>query len=260
MPELVHTGRMMGARGGRFLPQTQALVAAMTTPPTDERAELIDEFNRSMAAISQASDWLFMLCAHAEQASLLDWTNPSRVLTPVNAPVFDADEGYTGDAVGAYLTTSRLMSSLTKYQRNSASATVAVVGASPVASDRWLGPDGGSTTIFMGLSAGSEYSARLNSNSGGTAAAVNGKGVYTINRNNSSDFQMYKDGVQVASVTTASVILIAANLILLSANGIYGVGPQAYGRVGSALTPTQIAAEAAAVKTFINGCNPGLLP
>jgi hypothetical protein len=246
----------------RYGREASNVIQAMAIKPSTIRGGLIDTLARSLfsTGVFALSDLLYVLCAHDAGAAWLNWIDPLlNPAIPTNSPTFLADNGYQGDAVSASIATGRRMNALAQYKQNSASVTVAVTGPA-VASDRWCGPDSGTTTLFMGLGAGLDYGARLNSTAGGTAAGVNGKGVYTINRNNSANFQMYKDGVQVFSATVASTAPTTASLLLLASNGVFGTGPQAYGRFGAALTPAQIAAEAAAVKAFINGCNPGLLP
>lgn len=94
----------LGANGG-ILPQTWALVNAMTVAPTAARVTLINNCIRSLilGGVWAKLDRFYMLAAHDGQAGRIDWRTAANVLTVVNAPTFTTDRGYTGDGTSAGL-------------------------------------------------------------------------------------------------------------------------------------------------------------
>lgn len=94
-------------------PETTALLAAMTVQPSSARETLINTLIASLKSYTtsfgqtlwQALDFLFIPAAHAAQAGLIDWKNPSIIGTTVGSPVYTTDRGYTGTYNSSYIDT-----------------------------------------------------------------------------------------------------------------------------------------------------------
>ena len=90
----------------RMEAESTALLAAMKQAPSDKRKARVDQLIKRLksgtddgatASIWSKLDVFFMFAASDEQAALVDWKNPgSRAAKKVGAPVFTADQGYTG--------------------------------------------------------------------------------------------------------------------------------------------------------------------
>jgi hypothetical protein len=91
-----------------YIAESLALFARFTTPPTTTRKRQIDTL---IAALKTAGVWakldaLYVLAAADEQAAQRNWKQNLYNLTPVAAPAFAADRGYTGNGISSYLNTS----------------------------------------------------------------------------------------------------------------------------------------------------------
>jgi hypothetical protein len=89
-------------------PAVTRLIAAMTTKPSIARADLIEHTIQQLkyAGVWDKLDVLYVLAAHNAQAAGLNWITPaSYALTPVAAPTFAADGGYTGNGTTQWLLT-----------------------------------------------------------------------------------------------------------------------------------------------------------
>ena len=86
-------------RGVSFLPETEALVARLTTPPTLERKERVNTLISSLidAGVWAKLDCLWGMAAADAQAARQNWSQDAHDLTTVNSPTFTADRGYRGN-------------------------------------------------------------------------------------------------------------------------------------------------------------------
>ena len=93
------------AEGAGFEPETEALVARFTTPPTAARKSLINDLIKALkvAGVWSKLDALYLVAAADAQAGQRNWTQNLYNLTPVNAPTFTADRGYAGNGTSSYL-------------------------------------------------------------------------------------------------------------------------------------------------------------
>jgi hypothetical protein len=228
-----------------FLPETQALFARMTTPPTYARAVLINTLVGSLVtagAWSKMDAW-WVPAAADTQASLLNWTSSSYTLTPVNAPAFAADRGYTGNGTTSYLDTGfNPVTAAGQFSRDSACfgfwCVNEVTNANP--SGSWDGTDG---VTVAPRSGGGYASFRVNQATALSVASVVTKGLTVANRSAAGAMQGYRNGVSVGSATTASTAMNSLNLYLCSFSGV-GFNTYQHGAAfaGSSLSaPEQLA-------------------
>lgn len=190
--------------GSRYLPQAQALFAAMTTPPTTARKILI---NNTIGALISAGIWnqldvLYVLAAADNQAARLNWINPSTFTAlTVNAPSFAIDRGYTGDGSSSRLRTQYTPSvNGVVFSLNNASEWVwTLTNVAETVSDI------GSVTVprvfIQSRTSSNLVSADINNAGSAFISAANSSsiGLFGIQRRSSTDRRDWKNGVQLAS-------------------------------------------------------------
>ncbi len=262
MPKLFAVGRLMGAGRG-YLPQTRALIAAMTTPPTAARAALIDQLMVALvnSGIFAKLDLFYMLCAADSQAARLNWIFPgTNTATAQNSPTFTADHGYTGDGIAAYLDSGLAGNAAAFYKQ--ASATIFVVSLTDGQSN--LGDAGANAQSNTGNLGCRDTSNRVIGRIGNTANVTgpntNGIGVFAVSKLGTVQ-TVYANGSEAGSADGAATEtpILTGTLSLLRSGGLSS-RQEAAGGFGANLSAAQHAALNAAVRQYINGCTPGLLP
>jgi len=241
------------ASGGGLLPETEALVAAMTPAPDEARIALIDATIGSViaAGLWAKVDLLYLTAAHAQQAAPLNWINPATALTEGGAPTFTADQGFTGDASNNLLSGPNI-NALTHYTQNNASFGV------------WARTQGSGNSFEYCLGAGTNNGlnpldgfgrvlARINSGSGYADTGGAGVGLHSMVRTASNAWQYYKNGAQVTTGTDASTVLQAAPFTLLGGLGNFSTIQVSAGWAGAALDATESAAMRAALLAYLQG-------
>lgn len=117
------TGQQLWTAEAVWQAETTTLTARFSTPATDERKTLIDNFFISEKANGSPYAKLDCLCLIGadSQASCQNWISNAINATLQNTPGFSADRFFSGDAISQYIDTMFDPSSgALKYQRNSA--------------------------------------------------------------------------------------------------------------------------------------------
>lgn len=229
-------------QGVGFDPYSIALFPRFTTPPTDARKVLINNFFVALRAAgilgpTPKLDCLWVMAAADAQAAQRNWIADAFNLTPTSGPTFAADRGYTGGS-SSYLDTG--------FNPSAAAGHFAQNSAAAFAWSRKSGTDGGTIlgtlngitiSIFPRFSDGVAY-ARLNDGADITKAAIgDGSGLTHVNRSASNAKQLYKNGASVATASTASTGLVNENVTLLRGSlSFFFSGEVALAGVGSSLT------------------------
>lgn len=246
----------------QYLPQTNALIAAMTTPPTAARARLMDNLMLALitAGIFQNMDLLYVTCAADSQAARLNWINPgTNTLTPINGPIFTADVGYAGDGVAAYLNTGLANNGAgNKYiaSNNCHGAIITATGTGAL--DVGLV---GSSSMFLNCNNAGNSESRTQMNSTGLISAGGGGiGTYHAQRTASNASALYRNGASVATSAITSVALGSQNFSFLRVSATTSSDRISEGHIGLSLAVTSIPIFYNALKTYINSINPGLVP
>lgn len=251
-----------------YEPEALSLFARMSSPPSTDRAALINTLIKSLktAGVWAKLDALYLLAAADAQAARLNWCGTSYDISAVNGPSFTADRGYTGNGSSAYLETgfNPNTASGAKYTRDSAHIAF------------WDRTDraASSTSIEMGLFNGSSFQTHINARWTGNIGlsrinqAVTGQlgpsvassaGCYILTRTGSATQTLYKNGASLASNTTASVALSLANdsFVLLAAKFV-GSSPGsntsdqlAYASIGGGLSNADQTALYSAINTYL---------
>jgi len=98
---------MMGSIDASYRPESLALFARLTTPPTVLRKVAINTLISALVAggVWDDLDVLYVFAAANTQAAQLNWKSTSYAAENQGA-TFTADRGYAGDGVSTYITTS----------------------------------------------------------------------------------------------------------------------------------------------------------
>ncbi len=244
-------------------PETEALVARFSTPPSAARKTLINNLIKSLKAdgVWSKLDAFYVMAAETEQAGQRNWIKDAHNLSPVNSPTFTADRGYDFNGTTQYLSTQYTPSTeAVQYALDSASlfswSTENVQG------------DGYSIGSFnSGISAiiprrsgvADTYLAAINaaSTSGGAIGTVtDSRGLTHAERSTAALTTVYKNGVSAATNTVASSA-VPAQPIFIGARDTdgsptnYDTRAQAAAGIGASLGPTAAAALYTALNTYL---------
>ena len=197
--------KLTAASGGAGLdPDAITLIAAMTTPPSAARQRLISDH---IVALKDAGIWAlldiyYVMAAHDEQASRLNWKNPAAFTLEANGVItFTADRGWQGDGSSGYLDTGWIPSvNGVNYQLNSAS--FGGYSRTDIAEDSQIMGVSKTTTTqaasqLLPRRPANVFLSRINQLVlGGTGgASANSLGLFVARRSASNSHQLYKNGV-----------------------------------------------------------------
>jgi hypothetical protein len=238
-------GLALGMGGTSYDPDAAAVFARMTTPPSDTRKGLL---NANLLAHKAGNVWpktdvRWILAAADAQAARLNWKSASFTLTPVNAPAFTADRGYTGDGTSSYLTsgfdpTTSPAGLLMQTDSAHLGIWVRTAGATS-------GFDAGSQNNrgkVRGRPAASGASASLSTTSAVTWATAGTvpMSVFVVRRS-SAEQLLFVNGALVATGANVSAGLISA-LDILRAAASYGDRQVCIVQAGAALSDAEVLA------------------
>lgn len=249
-------------KGGRLLlPEAQALAARMTTAPAPERLHLVSTLIGALKAggVWAKLDALYILAAHHEQASRLNWVQDAYDLTAVNSPSFAADRGWQGDGA-----TSRLAGGFLPTGGGSRmTATSAHLGIWPLTSI----PVGTASTSYDVGYHTSTGNARLSIARPGSSPeraalfAVHASAAMTINgtyarhlawsRTASDLATAYADGVAGATMSEAAGALPGSPLDVLRAGTFYGINQIAAAHWGAGLSAAEMLTLRDALRAYL---------
>lgn len=249
-------------------PEATALFAAMTVQPSAARKTIIATCISSLisSGVWAKLDRLYVLAAHTEQASLLDWVHPgtdSLARFDANPIIFEKDRGFSTFAItsGSYgqLRNTVQLGSIGQYGQNNAhisawflkdSPTAYPFGAS-VGRPITILPNSGSSTATwtINTASGTESSFSISNYNGQPFT----KGMFLANRgavssHSAGDQYGWLNGVNMGSQTVAST----TDYQTLNASIIRGSQCEAsMMSLGAALTDAQILAFYQAMQTYM---------
>ena len=241
--------------GADFSNETTALVAAMTSRPTEARIALINTLINSLktAGVWAKLDVLWIPAAHDSQAGRLNWKSPSTfTLAEVSSPTFTADRGYTGNGTSSYLTTGWIPStngvnyvrdnaSLFAWSRTSALIAAGIFGGGTAATFR-----------IMPRSTGDFFGYLANDGTSRGPANTDGTGFYGWSRTGATATQPYKNGVAQGAVdATASTTIPAGQANLLRTNSVFSSAEIAVAAAGAGMDATENLALYNALQTYM---------
>jgi len=256
---MLHLGIGMvraGAPGGGsvpFRPEAQTVIAAMTTPPTEQRQ---GEINALVAALQDAAVWnrigvLYVFAAHDQQAALINWKDPAG--TPALAtgsPPFTVDRGFVGDNTAAHIDTQVAWNAVPGLTQDDAHMGVYAsisVGSATVAGQ----VTGANATISRNAGA---FATRLHNAAAGNGGMIGTTPLHLcMSRAASTGYDRYVDGAFDTTHTVASEAPSTANLTGLRSNTAFApsnVSLRAM-HAGASLSAGQAAAMAGAIAAYM---------
>lgn len=237
-------------------PATQALIAAFTTPPTQQR---VTDINNAINLLDvtygiwSQLDSLYVHAAADSQAARVDWRNPARTATLVNSPTFTADRGFQTNGSTSYVDTNVALSATTKYTQNN--CTIGIWLSAGVGSDAAndaafaCGAFNAHGTFYAARSSASQLRGRSNTNS--ASAAFNGAvttraGLSMLVRQDGSNVMSARNGVVLGTTTSTATGLPTSNVIAGGYNNGGSLAGASDNRIqamviGAGLTSQQIA-------------------
>jgi hypothetical protein len=201
---------------GILTEETIALVNAFTVNPPRALTFAIDDFIRVLKANGWWDEigYLVVPVLHTEQASLVDWIDPTRTATNVGAAwtaYTGGTAGFVGDNAADYVSLIA-PNAVTGYAQDTAHQFVWCEGGTSN-TDPAVGIVTGTQRVSIVPRDGAgNMLARLNGASASVTigAVANRNGLFHTRRTTSTDIVGYKDGVLVASVADASVNIQSA--------------------------------------------------
>lgn len=193
-----------------------SFLARLTTPPTTERASLYSNLILSLksAGVWAKLDALWIMAAADSQAARLNLVSSSYTLSPVSSPTFTADRGYTGDGSTSYLDSGYDTNGAGILLLRNAHAFGVYVNTNTAAADvREIGSRQFAATTLGSTSGMSFRSAATNSDSTVTTF-TDSLGLSSVSRNNSANYDTYRNGVFAQNITRTTVVLTASNMYI----------------------------------------------
>ena len=191
-------------------PDAATLIAAMTTAPDAARQTLISDHIIALkaAGIWSQLDTYYMMAAHHEQASRLNWKSPGDFALEANGGItFTVDRGWQGDGSTGYLDTGWIPSSHgVNYQLNDASFGVySRTDLDGQAVDMGVRRSDISAFSVFRLKLLNNQVSRINhGNTNFSTSVANSLGFGAIRRTTSSDVSNLRNGNVIGSGTVSS--------------------------------------------------------
>jgi len=204
-----------------FEPETDAIFAAMGTTPDVTRKILIDNLVSGLKTdgIWSKLDFFYILAAHAENSSLLNWINPGTFdATNVSSTAFEVDRGYTGDGSADYLNSNyNPTNNAINYALNSASFGV-YVRTDVDETGRDIGATSTGLYNELLLRTVNNFYIALNDGAYDNVANTDSRGFFIASREGANILRGYKDKLQAIDVARVSVNVVDLNFYILCRN------------------------------------------
>lgn len=229
--------------GPSVLPETETLVAAMSTPPTAARKSLIDSTIRKLivSGVWAKCDIIYFLAASDSQAARLNWKSPlTNTLAVIGAPTFTTNRGYTGDGVSALLTAPYNNSLLTQNNAHVSAfgLTNSTLGVNDFSLTNVTPAQRAAVRTRSGTVGGAIVSSTTSIGAVTSTDAI--PRMLAANRTVSTNFDVYSNGAFSNNVvnTSAATVITAAHFL---GNGVGAFSSRqiAGGTAGAALTAEQ---------------------
>lgn len=221
--------RNVAAAGGADAAETTAFLAradAITTVGATERAAYKALINGLVAdGVFAKIDVMYVFATDTSAHALLNLTSSSFTASLLATnPTFTADQGFTGNGVGAIDTTFNLATNGTAYTLNSATAAVCLLNNRTTAgNDMAYGSAGPNFLTFRPLMGSNTYEASINDSNFITSATTTSKGNWLVNRTSSSSVSAYRNGSLLATTASAVAAVPNSNTVYVLAYAAGGI-------------------------------------
>lgn len=250
-----------GSSGPVYDVDAAALFARMSSQPDAAHKGYI---NTAIVALKIAGIWalrdaIWTMAAPNAQAATLNWKQNLYNLTPVAAPAFVADRGYTGDGAAAYLTTGLIPGTGgLSYIQNSANVSVYIRNAFVSSGVYDLGFYDGAAGSLIGTPVVNQIQMDLNDALNATGLASGAlPGMYSADRSVSTTIVKYKNGALLGSEAVASTTPAGIHdfyILVANAQGTptgFSSDNIAYAAVGGSLGATLIGQEYSIMQAYM---------
>jgi hypothetical protein len=218
--------------------------------------------DRVIRGLKQSGVWdkldvFYMLAAHDEQAGRLNWKNPGTYTASlVSAPTFTTDRGFAGDGASSYLNTGWAAAVGPLYLRDSCHLGV------------WCLTDVSGAGVSFGTAAANinprnaaNISTRSQVSSSTTSAlpAATSIGHSAWSRRASTEYDVYKNGADFATVSVATAVVTDAATSFIGASNNAGSPASldtrqiAAAHTGGALSDAEMAALYSSLLAYMQG-------
>lgn len=241
-------------------PEAATLIARMTVAPTAARRSAINSMVRSLksAGIWAKLDCLYVMAAHAEQASRLNWLASTNTLSPINGPTFTVDRGYMGDGVASYLDTG---------WNNSAPGRKFAIGSSHMgvwvnsgaAGNATWGDAGNNRSRIKSRNTDNFAYGWAHTNTTIRAPVATALGHTAWSRRGETDVSLYRDGASLINSSTVPSATTSGDNFFVGATSSGGLpidmSARQYAALhwGASLTDAQMAAFSTILGTYLSG-------
>jgi len=239
-----------------------ALFARFTTPPTAQRAQLINTLILSLktAGVWAKLDALYMMAAADAQAAQRNWVADQYNLIPTSSPTFTADQGYAGNGSSSYLNTGFTPSTANgNMTLNNAHVSIRprTGGAAAVIDIGSRAVDGTDLISINGMNGSNFMTFAVNSTAGGVGpASASAAAHFQASRAVSGTMQASRNGGTYTTVSNTSDALPAFPIFIGALNG-GGTGANfsdrqmASASFGSSLTQSESTAFYNAINAYL---------
>ena len=222
---------------GLLEPETRLMLSSLLTEePSKSHTQLIDDtiYQLKQAGIWSKLDCLYLLAAPSTGVAAVNWINPGQYnLTAVNSPTFTPNQGYSGrvDAVTPpYLQTGFNPVAL-EGTDDDGNGVVDEPWAAQFRADNnamfvWATYVEDTAAYIIGTRAhainpfSASYSTRVYARNGAesgvyVSGVTRASGLYGMSRDNSTDFDMYVNGVNAGTVAQSSGVMYSESIQIL---------------------------------------------
>jgi hypothetical protein len=249
LPNTLHAAR------GLILPQTRALIAAMTNEPRRGRTLLIDDLITALldAGVWAKLDILYLLAAHDSQAALINWINPAGAAgTAVNGPTFTVDRGFAGDGAASYIDSGIRLDTLGgNFAQDS--ACMFAWSLTDASDNGYYDIGTGGLARLNARNGAGNMQTRANDATTENVAVANSLGLSMWSRGASGTYERYRNNTSLGAASVASTGVNVSNLDVLRAAALYSARQIAVAGVGGYLTMTEQGALYNALQTYLTG-------
>lgn len=210
-----------------FSSSFQTVYNAFEETPDRAVALEMDAMVRAIGTYWDSLDVFYLFASHINDndEALINWTNPGTFdATNVDASVYVALEGFTGDGAADYINLNwNPNDDAINYAQDDASIGIYV--RTDVDEDKKdIGVNSGANDVFIVTRDSPDAKYRVNSSIAGSGANDDSRGFYVANRVLSTHQDLYKNGTRIINDATSSNGLATIDVFVLAFNNAGAAG------------------------------------